>query len=160
MFESLLTYWPRKLNVKPLKRLQSLTSKLLNTDLKAKPQKRFDYVPSSESKCLNAVLPLFRLDTDSRLLDAAETLVTLQSSDLGAGNNPLFGSNIHLDQVDERLVILGKLEQNIGKKFETYSRHFDFLILFFFLHQLVNKIKIRISECKRYCLLFLVDARS
>ena len=30
---------------------------------------------------------------DSRLLDAAETLVTLQTSDLGAGsNNPLFGS--------------------------------------------------------------------
>jgi len=33
-----------------------------------------------------------RLD-DSRLLDAAETLVTLQTSDLGASNNPLFGSN-------------------------------------------------------------------
>ena len=28
-----------------------------------------------------------------RLLDAAETLVTLQTSDLGASNNPLFGSN-------------------------------------------------------------------
>ena len=34
---------------------------------------------------------------DSRLLDAAETLVTLQTSDLGSGsNNPLFGSNIGL----------------------------------------------------------------
>ena len=31
---------------------------------------------------------------DSRLLDAAETLVTLQTSDLGSGsNNPLFGSS-------------------------------------------------------------------
>ena len=28
-----------------------------------------------------------------RLLDAAETLVTLQTSDLGASNNPLFGSS-------------------------------------------------------------------
>ena len=33
--------------------------------------------------------------SDSRLLDAAETLVTLQTSDLGTGsNNPLFGPNI------------------------------------------------------------------
>ena len=32
---------------------------------------------------------------DSRLLDAAETLVTLQTSDLGSGsNNPLFSSGL------------------------------------------------------------------
>ena len=33
---------------------------------------------------------------DSRLLDAAETLVTLQTSEMGSGsNNPLFGSTIN-----------------------------------------------------------------
>ena len=39
------------------------------------------------------------LETDSRLMDAAETLVTLQTSDLVSGtgsNNPLFGTNIQL----------------------------------------------------------------
>ena len=39
-----------------------------------------------------------------RLLDAAETLVTLQTSDLGASNNPLFGSN----------------NQVINQQFETF----------------------------------------
>ena len=46
------------------------------------------------------------IDSDSRLLDAAETLVTLQTSDLVSGsgsNNPLFGSNIaHNSQGDDR----------------------------------------------------------
>ena len=39
------------------------------------------------SKIENSKISVFRL------LDAAETLVTLQTSDLGASNNPLFGSN-------------------------------------------------------------------
>ena len=40
---------------------------------------------------------------DSRLLDAAETLVTLQTSDLGSGsNNPLFGSSSGLQPAPGR----------------------------------------------------------
>ena len=46
----------------------------------------------SDGRYLETLGPT-RLD-DSRLLDAAETLVTLQTSDLGASNNPLFGSSV------------------------------------------------------------------
>ena len=53
---------------------------------------------------------------DSRLLDAAETLVTLQTSDLGAGsNNPLFGSSLsHGAQEDQHAGNGGGSFQTVG----------------------------------------------
>ena len=52
---------------------------------------------------------------DSRLLDAAETLVTLQTSDLGSGsNNPLFGSGLGHSIHEERQP-LGQFQSGLGQ---------------------------------------------
>jgi len=56
---------------------------------------------------------------DPRLLDAAETLVTLQTSDLVSTNNPLFGSSLTVLQNsdpyrdDKRQYLLGDLQSNL-----------------------------------------------
>ncbi|XP_023338561.1 uncharacterized protein LOC111709180 isoform X2 [Eurytemora carolleeae] len=59
---------------------------------------------------------------DSRLLDAAETLVTLQTSDLGSSNNPLFGTNLTVLQNSEPFRDDKRTYQILG---DMQPSHFD-----------------------------------